>query len=140
MTRATSLCRFCGEPLHHTFANLGVQPLCETYLQPEQLNKMEPFYPLHVFVCEKCLLVQQGDSIAPEEIFSNYAYFSSHSKGWLKHAENFAEMIVAKLGLNQKSQVIEIGSNDGYLLQFFAQKEIPVLGIEPAQNVAAEAK
>jgi len=100
---------------------------------------MEPFYPLHVFVCEKCLLVQQGDTISPETIFSQYAYFSSHSKGWLKHSEDYAGMIVTKLALNQKSQVIEVASNDGYLLQFFAQRNIPVLGIEPAANVAEEA-
>jgi C-methyltransferase C-terminal domain/Putative zinc binding domain/Methyltransferase domain len=133
-------CRFCGEPLQHTFADLGVQPLCETYLQPDQLNKMEPFYPLHVYVCEKCLLVQLEESVTPEQIFNQYAYFSSHSKGWLKHAENYAEMIIGRIGLNPGRQVIEIGSNDGYLLQFFAQKNIPVLGVEPAKNVADEAE
>ena len=100
---------------------------------------MEPSYPLHVFVCEKCLLVQLEDSITPQEIYNQYAYFSSHSKGWLKHTENYADMIVSKLGLNAKSQVVEIASNDGYLLQYFAQRNIPVLGIEPAANVAEEA-
>jgi hypothetical protein len=113
--------------------------LCESYLQSDQLNRMEPFYSLHVFVCRNCLLVQLEDSLTPEEIFSEYAYFSSHSKGWLKHAEAYAEMIIHRLGLNQKSHVVEVGSNDGYLLQYFVQKNVPVLGVEPAANVAKEA-
>jgi hypothetical protein len=113
--------------------------LCESYLQSDQLNRMEPFYSLNVFVCRNCLLVQLEDSLTPEEIFSEYAYFSSHSKGWLKHAEAYAEMIIHRLGLNQKSHVVEVGSNDGYLLQYFVQKNVPVLGVEPAANVAKEA-
>jgi ubiquinone/menaquinone biosynthesis C-methylase UbiE len=132
-------CRSCGEPLKYTFADLGVQPLCESYLSIDELNKMEPTYPLHVYFCKKCLLVQLEESIAPKEIYKKYAYFSSSSKGWLKHSENYAEMIVNKLKLDSKSQVIEIASNDGYLLQFFDQRNIPVLGIEPASNVAKEA-
>ena len=100
---------------------------------------MEPFYPLHVYFCSNCFLVQLEESLTPQEIFSNYAYYSSHSKGWLKHAENYAETITQRLGLSQKNQVIEIASNDGYLLQYFQQKNIPVLGIEPAKNVAEEA-
>jgi 2-polyprenyl-3-methyl-5-hydroxy-6-metoxy-1,4-benzoquinol methylase len=139
MKATFSRCRFCGEPLQQTFADLGTQPLCETYLEPEQLNKMEHFYPLHVLFCEKCLLVQLNVSATPEEVFSHYAYFSSHSKGWLRHVENYVDMIVMKLGLTPKSQVVEIASNDGYLLQFFAQKNIPSLGVEPATNVADEA-
>lgn len=139
MTAGCPKCRFCGEPLQSTFADLGVQPICESYLQPDQLDKMESFYPLHVYFCDKCLLVQLEESITPEEIYRSYAYFSSHSKGWLKHAENYAEMITKRLGLNSNSQVVEIGSNDGYLLQFFAERGIPVLGIEPAANVAEEA-
>lgn len=139
MKKTNSRCRFCGKPLQYTFADLGVQPLCESYLQPDQLNRMEPFYSLHVFVCGNCFLVQLEDTLTPEEIFSEYAYFSSHSKGWLKHAEDYADMIIDRLRLNQKSQVIEIGSNDGYLLQYFVQKSVPVLGVEPATNVAKEA-
>jgi len=139
MMTSSSNCRFCGEPLRHTFANLGVQPLCETYLEPDQLREMERFYPLHVFVCERCLLVQLEGSIAPEKIYKQYAYFSSHSKGWLKHIEEYADMITSKLGLDSESQVLEIGSNDGYLLQYFTRRNIPVLGIEPAANVAEEA-
>jgi cyclopropane fatty-acyl-phospholipid synthase-like methyltransferase len=133
-------CRSCGAPLQYTFADLGVQPFCESYLQQSQLNKMESFYPLHVYVCENCFLVQLEDAISPKNLFTEYAYFSSHSKGWLKHSESYAEMIINKLGLNHSSQIIEIGSNDGYLLQYFAQRNVPVLGIEPATNVAEEAK
>ena len=100
---------------------------------------MELTYPLHVYFCKKCFLVQLEESITPQEIYKKYAYFSSSSKDWVKHSENFAEMIINKLGLNANSQVVEIASNDGYLLQFFAQRNIPVLGIEPASNVAEEA-
>lgn len=132
-------CRFCGEPLESTFADLGVQPLCESYLSADQLNKMEPSYPLHVYFCKKCFLVQLEESITPQEIYKKYAYFSSSSKGWLKHCESYAEMITNKLRLNGNSQVVEVASNDGCLLQFFAQRNIPVLGIEPASNVAEEA-
>ncbi len=132
-------CRLCGEPLEYTFTDLGVQPLCESYIPPDQLNKMEPTYPIHVFFCKKCFLVQLEESITPKEMYQKYAYFSSSSKGWMKHSENYAEMITSKLGLTAKSQVVEIGSNDGYLLQFFAQRNISVLGIEPASNVADEA-
>jgi len=132
-------CRFCGSELQHTFVDLGMQPLCESYLGPDQLNKMEPFYPLHVYVCNNCFLVQLEEYVAPEEIFTEYAYFSSYSETWLSHAKNYAEMIISRLGLGEKSQVVEIGSNDGYLLQYFAQKGIPVLGVEPAVNVAATA-
>ena len=132
-------CRFCGELLESTFADLGVQPLCESYLSAVQLTKMEPTYPLHVYFCKKCFLVQLEESITPQEMYKNYAYFSSSSKGWLKHSESFAEMIINKLGLNANSQVVEIASNDGYLLHFFARRNIKVLGIEPASNVAEEA-
>jgi 2-polyprenyl-3-methyl-5-hydroxy-6-metoxy-1,4-benzoquinol methylase len=132
-------CRFCNAPLKHTFADLGLQPICEHYPGSDQLNRMEPFYPLHVYFCDRCFLVQLEESIAPQEIFSEYAYFSSSSKGWMKHVETYAEMIVKKLSLSNDSQVVEIGSNDGYLLQFFALRNIPVLGVEPATNVAEEA-
>lgn len=113
-----------------------MQPLCESYIRQDQLNQMEPFYPLHVYVCDSCFLVQLEEYVAPKEIFSEYAYFSSYSEAWLEHARNYAKMITDKLRLNEKSQVVEIGSNDGYLLQYFAQRGIPALGIEPAANVA----
>jgi SAM-dependent methyltransferase len=129
-------CRFCGEPLKYTFVDLGMQPLCESYIGPEQLNKMEPFFPLHAYVCANCFLVQLEEYVSPKEIFSEYAYFSSYSEAWLEHARKYVEMITDKLGLNEKSQVIEIGSNDGYLLQYLKQRGIPTLGIEPAANIA----
>jgi 2-polyprenyl-3-methyl-5-hydroxy-6-metoxy-1,4-benzoquinol methylase len=132
-------CGFCEKPLQHIFVDLGVQPFCESYLEADKLNQMEPFYPLKVYFCDNCLLVQLEGSMTPKELFNSYAYFSSHSKGWMKHIESYAEMIITKLGLNNKSQVVEIGSNDGYLLQFFAQRGIPVVGVEPASNVAEEA-
>jgi hypothetical protein len=132
-------CRVCGEPLKNTFANLGTQPICETYLDANEINQKEIFYPLHVYFCKKCLLVQLAESIPPEQLFSEYAYFSSHSKGWLKHVRYYSDMIIEKLNLTSQSFVVEVGSNDGYLLQFLAEKKIPVLGIDPASNVAAEA-
>jgi SAM-dependent methyltransferase len=132
-------CRFCGNSLKHTFVDLGMQPLCESYVGSDQKNKMEPFYPLHTYVCDSCFLVQLEEYVAPKEIFSEYAYFSSYSDAWLKHAENYVEMITRKLGLTENSLVMEIGSNDGYLLQYFVQKGIPVLGLEPAANVAEAA-
>lgn len=116
-----------------------MQPLSETYLKPEQINQMEPFYPLHVYFCNNCFLVQLGASVAPEQIFAQYAYHSSSSKGWIKHIQAYVKMIIDKFGLDNSSQIVEIGSNDGYLLQFFDMKGIPVLGVEPAVNVAEEA-
>jgi SAM-dependent methyltransferase len=129
-------CRFCGAGLKHTFVDLGMSPLCESYLTADQLSQMEAFYPLHVFVCEKCFLVQLPEYVAPEHIFTEYAYFSSYSESWLRHARNYVEMISNRLRLGSKSLVIELASNDGYLLQNFVGKGIPVLGIEPAKNVA----
>jgi SAM-dependent methyltransferase len=129
-------CRFCGEPLRHTFVDLGMSPLCQTHIDPSQLNCSEPFYPLHSFVCEKCYLVQLPQHVAPKDIFEEYAYFSSYSDTWLSHAKNYVEMIIPRLGLDARSLVVELASNDGYLLQYFSAKEIPVLGIEPAKNVA----
>jgi SAM-dependent methyltransferase len=129
-------CRFCGASLKHTFVDLGMQPLCESYVKAEQLNQMEAFYPLHVRVCDRCFLVQLEEYVSPKEIFSEYAYFSSYSDVWLKHAKNYVEMITKKLNLNQSSLVVEVASNDGYLLQYFAENKIPILGIEPAANVA----
>lgn len=132
-------CRFCGSILQHTFVDLGMQPLCESYLNENQLNQMEPFYPLHVYVCERCLLVQLEEYVSPIDIFSEYAYFSSYSDTWLKHVKKYTEKIVEKFQINRKSKIVEIGSNDGYLLQYFKDKGISVLGIEPARNVAEEA-
>jgi SAM-dependent methyltransferase len=132
-------CRFCHAPLHRTFVDLGMSPLCESFLTPQQLNQMEPFYPLHAYVCETCFLVQVEEYVAPEGIFSEYAYSSSYSKAWLEHAKSYTEMIVSRLGLDDTSQVIELGSNDGYLLQYFMGRGIRVLGVEPAGNVAAAA-
>ena len=129
-------CRFCGSPLQHTFVDLGMSPLCESYLSAEQLNQMEPFYPLHVYVCEKCFLVQLEQYVSPESIFTEYAYFSSYADSWLRHAKTYTDMMTARFNLNERSHVVEVASNDGYLLQYFVEKGIPVLGIEPARNVA----
>jgi hypothetical protein len=116
-----------------------MSPLANAYIKADQQDKMEPFFPLHVFVCEKCFLVQLPEWSSPDAIFSDYAYFSSFSTSWLEHAKNYVEMIVPKIGLSQRSFVVEIASNDGYLLQNFVCKGIPVLGIEPAGNVAEAA-
>lgn len=134
--QSTCTCRFCGEPLHHTFVDLGMSPLCESYVSAEQLNMMEPFYPLHVYVCGACFLVQLEEYVSPENIFSEYAYFSSYSNDWLRHAENYVAMTSARFGLDRHSHVVEVASNDGYLLQYFVARGIPVLGVEPARNVA----
>jgi 2-polyprenyl-3-methyl-5-hydroxy-6-metoxy-1,4-benzoquinol methylase len=132
----TRKCRFCSAALTVSFSDLGMSPMSNNYLKPEQLSGMEKFYPLHAFVCEACKLVQLEEFESPSEIFSEYAYFSSFSDSWLKHAEKYVEMMIGRFGFNTKSQVIEIASNDGYLLQYFKQKNVPVLGIEPAANVA----
>ncbi len=130
-------CRFCGAALRHTFADLGMSPLCETFLTPDELNAMEPFYPLHVRVCDECFLVQLQEYVSPADIFSEYAYFSSYSDAWLAHAREYVDAMIALRGLASDSLVVELASNDGYLLQYFVQAGIPVLGIEPAANVAA---
>ncbi len=132
-------CRFCRKPLSRTFVDLGMSPLCQTHLEPKDLDKGEEFFPLHVFLCENCLLVQLRDYVGPEKIFSEYAYFSSFAATMLKHASDYVDMMVPRLGLGPQSKVIEIASNDGYLLQYFVKKAIPVLGIEPAGNVAKSA-
>ncbi len=131
-----SKCRFCGEPLRFSLVDLGMSPLCESYLSLEQLNQMEPFYPLHVYVCEKCHLAQLEEYVSPEHIFTEYAYFSSYATTWLQHAENYTHLMTERFTLNNESFVVELASNDGYLLQYFVQNNIPVLGIEPAKNVA----
>lgn len=130
-------CRFCGAGLYHTLVDLGMSPPCNRILKFEQLNDMEPFYPLQVFVCDRCFLVQLLEYIPPKEIFNNeYSYFSSFSDSWLQHAQQYTEAMVERFGLNPHSQVIELASNDGYLLQYFAAQRIPVLGIEPSSNTA----
>jgi SAM-dependent methyltransferase len=131
-----SRCRFCGTPLHYTFVDLGMSPLCESYVSAEQVNQMEPFYPLHVTVCEQCFLVQLEQYVSAEDIFTEYAYFSSYADTWLQHASRYSDLMVERFGLDEKSHVVEVASNDGYLLQYFVEKNIPVLGVEPAANVA----
>jgi SAM-dependent methyltransferase len=129
-------CRFCGAPVEAVFADLGMSPLANSYLPPERANGMEPFYPLRALVCGKCFLVQLEEFETPDRIFSDYAYFSSYSSSWLEHSRRYAKQMIERLGLDGDSHVVEIASNDGYLLQFFHDRQIPVLGIEPAANVA----
>lgn len=133
-------CRFCGTELRQTFVDLGLTPLSNSFLTLEQLNQKEAVYPLHARVCEKCFLVQLEEFETPESIFSDYAYFSSYSESWLRHARAYSEAMINRFDLNSGSQVVEIASNDGYLLQYFLKQDIPVLGIEPAANVAAAAE
>jgi len=135
-----SSCRLCSSPLTCTFTDLGMSPLANSYVKPEQLKAMEPFYPLHVYVCENCLLVQLEEFESPERIFSDYAYFSSYSTAWLEHARQYTEEMIRRFGFVSQSQVVEIASNDGYLLQYFRDRGVPVLGIEPAGNVAEVAR
>jgi len=132
-------CRFCGEALAETFADLGMSPLSNAFIAPERANALEKFYPLHAYVCSSCRLVQLAAFESPAQIFRDYLYFSSYSESWLRHAETYAQAMIARFGLGAQSQVIEIASNDGYLLQYFQRRGIPVLGIEPAANVAAVA-
>ncbi len=134
-----AFCRFCGTTLHQTFVDLGMSPLCESYLSSDQLNQMEPFYPLHVYVCGECFLVQLEAYVSADHIFTEYAYFSSYSDAFVEHFRVYADQIVGRLGLGSRHQVVELASNDGYLLQHFLPKGIPVLGVEPAANVAAAA-
>jgi SAM-dependent methyltransferase len=129
-------CRLCGAGLRHTFTDLGLSPPCEAFVPADKLSSPEPFYPLHVFVCEECLLVQLPEHVSPQEIFTEYAYFSSYSDSWLAHAKAYAAAMVDRLRLGPQSLVVELASNDGYLLQYFKEQGIPVLGVEPAANVA----
>jgi cyclopropane fatty-acyl-phospholipid synthase-like methyltransferase len=133
-------CRFCDAVLQHTFVDLGMSPLCESYVSADRMNQMEAFYPLHVFVCDRCFLVQLDEFVSPEDIFTEYAYFSSYADSWVEHARLYAELMIEKLRLNGDSHVVEIASNDGYLLQHFVAKGIRSTGIEPAANVAKEAQ
>jgi len=137
-THASS-CRACDAPLQRVFADLRSSPLANSYLEPEDLARAEPFYPLTVFVCESCRLVQLPAWESPENIFSDYAYFSSFSDSWLAHARRYVGAMVDRFAIGQASQVVEVASNDGYLLQYFRDRDVPVLGIEPAVNVAAAA-
>jgi SAM-dependent methyltransferase len=139
-TAADHRCRFCSNPLRQTFVDLGMSPLCESYLTAGQLNRPEPFYPLHVKVCEACFLVQLEQYVSAEHIFTEYAYFSSYSDSWLKHSSDYVDMISERLALGVQSLAVELASNDGYLLQYFVKKGIPVLGVEPAANVAKVAE
>lgn len=129
-------CRFCGTTLQHVFVDLGMSPMANSYLKPHQLNRMEPFYPLRAFVCEQCFLVQLEQFESPDHIFSDYAYFSSFSDLFLQHAKEYVDMAMDRFKLGAGSYVVEIASNDGYLLQNFVKRGVPVLGIEPAKNVA----
>ena len=133
-------CRLCDKALHTSFMDLGMSPLCESFLTAEQTDAMEPFYPLHALVCDGCFLVQLKEYVQPEHIFTEYAYFSSYSTSWVEHARRYCEMIKARLALGANSRVYEIASNDGYLLQHFLPLGVPVTGIEPAANVAEVAR
>ena len=136
---AANLCRFCGTQLGRTFVDLGRSPLSNSFLTPEQLQLPEPHYPLHAYVCENCLLVQLEEFETAERIFGDYLYFSSYSDSWLIHCETYATHMTEKLGLGANSMVVEVASNDGYLLQYFNRLGVGVLGVEPAGNVAAVA-
>jgi hypothetical protein len=140
LSPASHQCRICGAALTQTFVDIGMSPLCESYIRPEQLDRPETFYPLHVLICGSCLLVQLPVYVTGEDIFSDYAYFSSYSDSWVAHARRYAADMISRLGLTGASLVTEVASNDGYLLQHFAADGIPVLGIEPAGNVAAAAR
>jgi hypothetical protein len=137
---AKGSCLYCGAMLRHVFIDLGMSPLCESYLTSEQLDEMEPFYPLRVYVCEQCFLVQLHEYVSADEIFTEYAYFSSFSDTWVEHAKAYAGMMVPRFGMNKDSFVVELASNDGYLLQHFVAMGIPVLGVEPAANIAKVAE
>jgi hypothetical protein len=136
----TPTCRACGTDLKHTLVDLGLSPLANSYVPLDQADQTDPRYPLHARVCSNCFLVQVDDVVPPSDIFSHYAYFSSYSSSWVEHARNYCETATERLGLGKDSFVVEVASNDGYLLQHFVAKSIPVLGVEPAANVAEEAE
>ncbi len=133
---SNAVCMCCEAPLSNVFVDLGMSPLCESYVSREDLNRVESFYPLRVHVCDRCFLVQLEEYVSPESIFTEYAYFSSYADSWVEHMRRYADMISDRLALGPGSFVVEVASNDGYLLQHFVRKGIPVLGIEPAANVA----
>jgi hypothetical protein len=130
-------CRFCEAPLAHTFVDLGMSPLCQGHVRPDQLSLMTVFYPLRAYVCDNCFLVQLEECVSPSAIYHNYAYSFSYSDSWLRHAKQYADQVTTKFRINKNNLVAELASNDGYLLQYFVEKGIPVLGIEPAANIAA---
>lgn len=132
-------CRNCSAPISEVFADLGMTPLANSFLNLDQLGSMEPFFPLQALVCDRCFLVQLSRHVDPGEIFSDYVYFSSWSSTWVAHAGAFAKRACADLGLGRTNKVVELASNDGYLLQHFVDMDIPVLGVEPAANVARAA-
>ena len=136
MTANDPRCRACAAPLSHSFIDLGMSPLCESYLSAAQLNAMEAFYPLHAYVCTECWLVQLQEYVSGEAIFSDYAYFSSYSDSWVLHARRYVDAMISRFRLGKASKVFEVASNDGYLLQHVVAAGIPCLGIEPAANVA----
>jgi SAM-dependent methyltransferase len=133
-------CRFCRFPLSRTFVDLGATPLCESFLSARDVNGMEPFYPLHAYVCSNCYLVQVPAVVSAREIFTEYAYFSSFSDAWLEHAREYTEAVIGRFHFDKTSRIVEIASNDGYLLQWFVKKGMRVLGIEPAANIAKVAQ
>ncbi|PKR47593.1 class I SAM-dependent methyltransferase [Thalassospira povalilytica] len=136
----TPTCRACGTNLEHTLVDLGLSPLANSYVPLVHKSDTDPAYPLHARVCDQCFLVQVDDVVPPSDIFSHYAYFSSYSSSWVEHARKYCASATERLGLNDKSFVVEVASNDGYLLQHFVANSVPVLGVEPAANVAAEAE
>ena len=140
MNESNSTCRFCSASLRLSFADLGMSPNANAYIRPDEAYRMEPFYPLHAYVCESCYLVHLEAFQSPDEIFSDYAYFSSYSQSWLEHARRYAEGMCERFGIDPSWQVVEIASNDGYLLRNFKEAGVPVLGIEPAANVAEVAR
>src|SRR5690242_20132233 len=134
-------CRFDDLPLSHVFVDLGFSPPSNAFLTGEQLNGPEVYYPLKLFVSDRTFLVQVDEYVRHQEIFtSDYVYFSSYSSSWLNHSKAYVDMMVKRFGFNEKSQVVEVASNDGYLLQYFKEKNIPVLGIEPTAATAAVAR
>ena len=139
-TRSVNDCRSCGAALRQSVVDLGLQPLANAFPGPDDLDRPDPAYPLHPYVCSSCWLMQLHHRVSPEEIFADYAYFSSFSDSWLEHARAYAERMIGELELGPTSQVVEVASNDGYLLRNFVEEDIPVRGIEPARNVAAAAE
>jgi hypothetical protein len=132
-------CRLCGLRLQHLFVDLGMSPLCEAFVPADKVDGMEPYFPLRVLVCDDCFLVQLKEYVGPESIFEEYAYFSSYSTSWVEHARQYCHMVATRFALGADSLVVELASNDGYLLQHFGPLGVPVLGVEPAANVARTA-
>ena len=140
MNHSSPPCRCCGKPLTHVMVDLGMSPPCESFLPADRIDEMEAFFPLRVLVCDQCWLVQLREYVRPDDIFVEYAYFSSYSDSWVQHAKNYVHAMVDRLGLNRSSMVVELASNDGYLLQHFVPLGVPILGVEPAANVAKAAE